>query len=75
MTAAAIWADERTLGLRCAKIEYGTELIDDVLQGYHYHGRDGKLIRRMRRGQVFDDDTCERCECPLDICNACEVTV
>ncbi len=74
MITVAIWADERTLGLRCAKIEYGVDLIDEVLQGYHYHARNGKLIVRMSRGQVYDNDICERCECPLDICNASEVT-
>jgi hypothetical protein len=71
----AIWADERYLGIRCAKVEYGVDLINDVLQGYQYHGHNGMPIARLTKGEVKEDDNCEKCKNPLYMCNAREVTV
>jgi hypothetical protein len=75
MITIALWADSKMLGLRCAKIKYGVDMIDEVLQGYSYHGRNGRLIVRVSKGEVEEDDTCDKCECPLYACNAREVRV
>jgi hypothetical protein len=75
ITTLAIWADDQALGIRCAKIKYGVDMINDVMRGYTYHGRDGMPIARLTKGEVREDDDCEKCKNPLYACNASEVTV
>ena len=75
MITLAIWADSQVIGIRCAKIEYGVDMINDVLRGYQYLGRNGSLIARLSKGEISEDDDCDRCQRSLTICNACEVTV
>lgn len=71
----ALWADSKLLGIRCAKVEYGVDMVEELLQGYAYHGRDGRLLRCLVEGEVSENDACVMCQCTLDICNAFEVTV
>lgn len=73
MQTIAIWVDNKALGIRCAKVLYGTDFINDVLQGHHYHDRNGALVVRLTRGERDDDDQCEHCKEALFICNAYEV--
>ena len=74
MVTLAIWADNQAFGIRCAKINYGVDMINDVLQGYQYHGGNGMPITRLTKGEVREDDDCERCKQAIYICNASEVT-
>ena len=75
MITLAIWADNQVIGLRCAKVQYGVDMINDVLRGYQYLGRDGRLIARLSKGEISEDDECDRCSESLTICNAQEVTI
>jgi len=77
MITIAIWGDNRMLSIRCAKIKYGYNVIDDVLQGYSYQGNNGILLVRVSKGETSEDEQCEgdECEIPLFECNASEVTV
>jgi len=75
MTIIAILGDNLYLGLRCAKRAYGVDLVEELLRGRSYNGRDGQRLLRMTEGELREDELCEKCMHPLFLCNASEVTV
>jgi hypothetical protein len=75
MITVAIHADNKIIGIYCAKMVYSDEIVDDVLKGYLYHDRHGSLIVRLTKGEVSEDDNCDVCAQPLFVCNAHELTV
>jgi hypothetical protein len=75
MITIALWTDSQLLGIRCAKRAYGVDMIDDVLKGFSYHGKNGRLVVRVSQGEVSEDDRCDKCGEGFDMCNSYEVTV
>jgi len=51
----AIWGDNRMLSIRCAKIKYGYNVIDDVLQGYRIREQRILLVR-VSKGETSEDE-------------------
>jgi hypothetical protein len=73
-TAIGIF-DGELLGLRCAKVRHGVDMVTEVLQGYWYQSENGKVITRATVKDVDEKERCESCHLSLWACNALEVTV
>jgi hypothetical protein len=68
----AVYADSKTLGIRCAKRLYGADFIDEVMYGYMRPGHDGLLIMRYTRQEISESNICQACENLLRMCSAQE---
>lgn len=68
------FTDEVTLGIRCAKMIYGVDAVEEILQGFIYHDDQGHQIRRLTLEDVDEATRCDKCWLPLWRCNAEEVT-
>jgi hypothetical protein len=67
--------DGELLGLRCGKVKYGVDMVNEVLQGYCYEGENGDMIHRATTEGTPETMRCASCRLALWACNALEVTV
>jgi hypothetical protein len=63
------------VGLRCAKVRYGVNVVDEVLQGYWYCDMYGTPLQRAVTPKTPETARCAECKLSLWACNALEVTV
>jgi hypothetical protein len=66
--------DQVILGIRCAKQIYGTDAVEEILQGFVYHDDEGHMIKRLTLEDMDESMRCDKCWLPLYECNAREVT-
>jgi len=67
-----VFAQQKTIGIRCAKIVYGCDITEEILQGYIYWDSQGHQIRRLTTEDIDGTVRCDKCWLRLCDCNAME---